>query len=89
MTKVNIIDTMQDGQINISDAKEYNWYKVVDYPHNKSFVGRIGILIFTEMYNGETNNWYTLKTLVTTYGEKFSHDDFVLQPISKITITAE
>ena len=89
MTQVNIIDTMQDVQVNISDAKDKNWYKVVKYDHNRSFIGRIGILIFTETYDGETNKWYTLKMFVTTCGEKFCHEDFILQPISKITITVE
>lgn len=89
MTQVNIVDATQNTQVRISDAKDRNWYKVVGYAHNKELVGRIGILIPVEIYEAEIAELLSRKILVTTSGEKFDHEDFILQPISKITISVE
>lgn len=88
MTQV-IINKHCSNAVGITQAEAGKWYEVQEYEFNRTFEGKIGILIDIERYCMETDNWESIKTLVTTDGWKLSNTAFNLMPINNISITAE
>lgn len=88
MTQV-IINKRSSNAVGITQAEVGKWYEVQEYEFNRTFEGKIGILVDIERYCMETDNWESIKTLVTTDGWKLSNPAFNLMPINNISITAE
>lgn len=88
MTQV-IINKHSSNAVGITQAEAGKWYEVQECEFNRTFEGKIGILIDIERYCMETDNWESIKTLVTADGWQLSNPAFNLKLIDKISITAE
>lgn len=70
---------LETKKISIADAKIGQWYRIVEYLHNVYLVGEIGVIAST--YNAEVR-----RALYSPTGGAYSHEDIVLEEISKVEI---
>ena len=82
MTQVTVNTSSAHTTLNITQLEHGVWYKIVEYIHNKSLVGQIGICVETYFSKGAID-----KTLVSPDGSRFSHEELKFIKIENITIS--
>lgn len=88
MTTVNVSDKTK-AKPNlvkpIAECIDNTWYVVAEYPPNKGYVGKIGVLV--KIFDHEENVYHN--TLVTPCGLTFGNAAFKLKPLKSVDVTFE
>ena len=88
MTVVNVSNKTQEVanlDKSIAECTPGVWYMVSDYPPNKNFVGKVGVLI--QVY--DSDEYVYENTLVTPCGLTFGNKAFKLKPLKSVDVTFE